>query len=362
VRLSPRRRITAFGIAAFLVGLAGPGFVNTLRGHGIVCGSSLPGAASLCGAGSTSLLVRVVALVLLGFLVLALWGIAVWCLRPFRDLIAPIAQMGPQNLGYRIRADGPQEEYRAVTDAIDEMMNRVAAGYEGQRRFAANASHELRTPLAVQRALIEVSLGGPLSSEQMELVTRQLLATNERNEQLIEGLLVLSESDQGLVSRSPQRLDDIVTAVATTHQAAAAAAQVTLAVELSPRLVDGEQVLLERLVTNLVQNAIKYNRPGGKVQVVVGATPALTVTNTGPAVPAEAVAGLFEPFRRLSGDRVSQSGAGLGLTIARSITQAHDGRINAHPRGTDGLCVEVEFPNPGPDRVAPNVSIPRRLV
>jgi signal transduction histidine kinase len=111
-------------------------------------------------------------------------------------------------------------------------------------------------------------------------------------------------------------------------------------------VVAGERVLLERLVTNLVENAIKYNRPGGYVQVVVGATPALAVSNSGQGVPAEAVAGLFEPFRRLSGDRVSQGGgAGLGLTIARSITQAHNGRIHARPLGEDGLCVEVELPN-----------------
>ncbi|MCW2528302.1 MAG: integral rane sensor signal transduction histidine kinase [Pseudonocardiales bacterium] len=345
MRLSPRRRITAFGLAAFAVGLVGPGFVDVLRGHGIICGSSLPGAASLCGAGSTSLFLRVVVFVLLGLLLLALWGIAMWCLRPFRELIAPMAQVGPQNLGFRLRATGPREEYRALADSIDAMMDRVAAGYEGQRRFAANASHELRTPLAVQRALIEVSLAGALTLEQLELVTRQLLATNERNEQLIEGLLVLSESDQGLVSRSPQRLDEIVAAVVATHQAASAAAHVSMKAELSPRIVNGERVLLERLVTNLVQNAIKYNRPGGHLHVVVGPTPALVVSNTGPAVPAEAVAGLFEPFRRLSGDRVSHGGgAGLGLTIARSIAQAHDGRISARPRDDDGLRVEVELP------------------
>jgi signal transduction histidine kinase len=346
VRLSPRRRVVAFGVAAFLVGLAGPGFVTTLRGHGIVCGSSLPGAASLCGAGSASSFVQVLALALLGLFLLALWAIALWCLRPFQDLIAPIARMGPQNLGFRIRADGPHDEYRAVADTIDATMDRVAAGYEGQRRFAANASHELRTPLAVQRALIEVSLAGSLTSDQLELVTRQLLATNERNEQLIEGLLVLSESDQGLVSRSPQRLDEIAAAVVATHQASAASADVTLDARLSPRVVGGERVLLERLLTNLVQNAIKYNRTGGCVQVVVGVNPALVVSNTGPAVPAEAVAGLFEPFRRLSGDRVSHGGgAGLGLTIARSITLAHDGRISARPQAEGGLRVEVELPN-----------------
>jgi signal transduction histidine kinase len=197
----------------------------------------------------------------------------------------------------------------------------------------------------VQRTLIEVSMARSLNADQIELVTRQLLVTNERNEQLIEGLLVLSESDQGLIARTPQRLDDIATTVVADHHELAASARVRLHTDLTERIVPGERVLLERLVTNLVQNAIKYNRPGGEVRVIVGATPALVVTNTGPEIPAEAIAGLFEPFRRLATDRINHGGgAGLGLTIARSITQAHDGRIRAQPQARDGMRVEVELP------------------
>jgi signal transduction histidine kinase len=226
-------------------------------------------------------------------------------------------------------------------------MDRIAAGYEGQRRFAANASHELRTPLAVQRTLIEVGMAQPLSADQIQLLTRQLLQTNERNEQLIEGLLVLSESDQGLVSRTPQRLDLIAQAVVAAHQDRAARADVELHVRLEPRTVPGEQVLLERLVTNLVQNAIKYNTPGGTVEVTVGGSPSLSVTNTGPVVGPEAVPRLFEPFRRLSADRMDHGGgSGLGLTIARSIAQAHDGTICAAAQATGGLRVDVVLPGP----------------
>jgi signal transduction histidine kinase len=199
----------------------------------------------------------------------------------------------------------------------------------------------------VQRTLIEVSLSGPLTADQLALLSAQLLETNERNERLIEGLLVLSESDRGLMSWSPLRLDRITETVLDAHRPRAAEAGITITSRLRPRVVLGEQVLLERLVTNLVQNAVKYNRPDGTIDVRVGDDPALVVANTGDDVPPDEVTALFEPFRRRTAARIDHSGgAGLGLAIARSITRAHDGTISASSTGHDGLRVEVAFPRP----------------
>ncbi|HTJ37268.1 MAG TPA: HAMP domain-containing sensor histidine kinase [Dactylosporangium sp.] len=271
-----------------------------------------------------------------------------WCLRPVRDLAPVIADVGPQNLGYRLRPGEGRDELSTVGRAIDEMMDRIAVGYEAQRRFAADASHELRTPLAVQRTLIEVSMAHALTADQLTLLTAQLLRTNERNERLIEGLLVLSESDRGLMSWSPLRLDLITGAVLDAHRKRTAEAGLTITAQLHPRVVLGEQVLLERLITNLVQNAIKYNRPEGTIDVRVGDSPALVIANTGDDVPPDEVSALFEPFRRRSATRIDHSGgAGLGLAIARSITRAHDGTIAASSTGRDGLRVEVNFPTAG---------------
>ncbi len=268
-----------------------------------------------------------------------------WCLRPVGDLAPVIANVGPQNLGHRLRPGPGRDELARLGRALDEMMDRIAVGYEAQRRFAADASHELRTPLAVQRMLIEVGMSGARTEDQLALLTGQLLEANERNERLIEGLLVLAESDRGLISRTSLRLDRLVTGVLDAHRARAEEAGLTLTSELAPRTVQGEQVLLERLVTNLVQNAVKYNRPGGTIDVRVSYEPALTITNTGDDVPPDAVAALFEPFRRLSSARIDHSGgAGLGLAIARSITRAHDGVITATSTGHDGLRVEVRLP------------------
>jgi signal transduction histidine kinase len=156
---------------------------------------------------------------------------------------------------------------------------------------------------------------------------------------------VLSESERGLVGTAPQRLDLITQTVVDRHFDLAEQATVKQHVDLVPRVVMGEAVLLERLVANLVQNAIKYNRPGGCVAIGVGETPALRVTNTGMAVAAEDVPALFEPFRRHSGTRIDHSGgAGLGLTIVRSIAQAHDGTVTATAGRDGGLEVDVFMP------------------
>jgi len=268
-----------------------------------------------------------------------------WAVRPIREVATQITQLGPLNFGYRLPSGGRRGEMSELADSVNGMISRVAAGYESQRRFAADASHELRTPLAVQRTLIEVGLARHPNPDRLAVITEQLLENNERNVRLIESLLVLSESDRGLVSRSALRLDEIAASVIADHRHQAERAQVTITSSLAPRSVIGEDVLLERLVTNLLQNAIKYNRPGGRISVTVGVRPALVVDNTGDDVPADAVARLFEPFRRLNGARIDHSGgAGLGLTIARSITDAHGGSITGHSTGRDGLRIEVWLP------------------
>jgi len=285
-------------------------------------------------------------LILLTVLILAVICMG-WAVRPIRDLAVQITSLGPQNFAYRVRSPRRRGEMAELARAVNDMIGRVAVGYESQRRFAADASHELRTPLAVQRTLIEVGLARHPGPEKLQVLTEQLLETNERNVRLIEALLVLSESDRGLASRSVLRLDKIVEAVVAEHESRATDARVTVTTYLAPRPVIGEQVLLERLIINLVQNAIKYNRPGGTIAITVGHHPALIVENTGDDVPPEQVAGLFEPFRRLNGARIDHTGgAGLGLTIARSIVRAHDGTVTASSSGRDGLRVEVALPDP----------------
>lgn len=276
--------------------------------------------------------------------VVAAYGLARWVTWPMREIAANIARFGPMSLGLRLRADGPRDETRRLSDEVDAMLDRLAEGYEAQRRFASTASHELRTPLATQRALIEISLSSALTPEQLELLSRQLLATNERNEQLVEGLLVLAETERGLMASTPLRLDEIAWETVQSVRATAKEREVHIETALEPVTVLGERPLLERLVNNLVFNAVKYNHPGGAVAVGVGRDGTLRVSNTGPAVAPELVPGLFEPFRRASGERLDHGGGvGLGLTIARSIVAAHAAAIDAYANPGGGLTVSVRL-------------------
>jgi signal transduction histidine kinase len=347
VRMGARRRVyLALTTVAALGFLARWIFQS---GHGALgCSSSPARALDLCTSYSGFRpAVRWAILGLLAVLVVAVViAFTRWALNPIRSLTATVSRLGPQNLGERVAVSDERDETAALALELNRMMDRLAAGYEGQRSFAANASHELRTPLAVQRALIEVSMSSPLTTDQLELLTRQLLETNERNERLIEGLLVLSESERGLVGATPQQLDRIAESVVHRHLEQAEQAKVRLHADVTPRVAMGEAVLLERLVTNLVQNAIKYNRPGGCVSVCVGETPALRVSNTGPSVEAQEVPALFEPFRRHSATRIDHGGgAGLGLTIVRSIAQAHGGSVTATAGREGGLEVDVFLPS-----------------
>jgi signal transduction histidine kinase len=278
------------------------------------------------------------------FAVAAAYGLARWVTWPIREITDTVGRFGPTSLGLRLRADGPRDETRQLSDSIDAMLDRLAEGYDAQRRFASTASHELRTPLATQRALIEVSLQSALTPEQLELLSRQLIATNERNERLIDGLLTLAETDRGLVTNTTLRLDHVVADATESLRATAKERDVVVTSELAPVTVSGERPLLERLATNLVFNAIRHNHPGGTVDVTVSPDGCFAVSNTGPIVAPEQIAGLFEPFRRGSGERLDHGGGvGLGLTIARSIVAAHGAEIRATANPTGGLRVETRF-------------------
>jgi len=306
----------------------------------------LPTQFPVCGYSAGTRVVSVPAvLVVLTLLLWGNWLAAGWVLRPLHALAETVRRVGPQNLGQRIQLRTRPDALKELADALDGALDRLAAGYEGQRRFASNASHELRTPLAVQRVLTEVAMEDPDADQDLRRLGVQLLRANERNERLIEGLLVLAESDRGLPGKIPVRLDELADSVLDAHEEMAARHGVTLLRKLSERTVPGDPVLLERLIANLVANAIAYNEPGGWAEVTVADQPALAVRNTGQHIAAQDVTSLFEPFRRLTADRTSSNGGvGLGLSIVRSAVAAHEGTVSARPWPEGGLIVEAELP------------------
>jgi signal transduction histidine kinase len=335
----------AFFYLYWLYYVAANAFRSLHGGRGL-CSGDWRDVSSVCGS-SYDVPLAIFEIVVVSSIMLVIgWGLSRWVTWPVRAMADTITQLGPTNLGTRLRVRGPLDESRQLADAIDSMLDRVSEGYEAQRRFAANASHELRTPLATQRALIEVSLGTALTPDQLELVSRQLLATNQRNESLIEGLLVLAETERGTMTTARQSLDAIVIETTMALRRSIGERGLTYELHKEPTMVLGEAPLLERLISNLIGNAIKYNHPGGSISMAVRNPGTFVIANSGPVVPAEQVQGLFEPFRRLTGDRLDHGGGvGLGLTIARSVVAAHHGTINAAANPDGGLTVEVRLPS-----------------
>jgi len=294
---------------------------------------------------STLLVQSAVALVITVVLAVWLgWLMASRVLRPLHSITNTAHQLGADNLNRRINHEGPDDELKDLAETFDGMLDRLAGAFDSQKRFVANASHELRTPLAVQRTLIEVAMGAPDASPELTRLGNHLLDTNLRSERLIDGLLLLARSDRGLSSREPVRLHEVVADVVESCSEPASSRHVDVRVSSARRVVVGDPVLLSHLVSNLVRNAILYNRPGGTVDVEIGSEPALRVVNTGEPIPAEVVPGLFEPFRRLRTERLVSEGTGLGLSLVRSIAAAHDGSVTARPNAGGGLLLEVNLP------------------
>lgn len=257
--------------------------------------------------------------------------------------------MAGSDLHRRIELDGPDDELKELADTFDEMLDRLDRAFTAQQRFVANASHELRTPLAINRTLLEVQLSDPDASTELIQLGNTLLATNERSEQLVEGLLLLARSENELVDRKPVDLAEVAGQAVEQTRGEAHARGVALRGVRPPVHILGNGVLLERIALNLVQNAVRYNVPeGGWVRVDTEVRPGqavLVVENTGPVVPAYEIDNMFEPFRRLRTQRTgSDKGVGLGLSIVRSVARAHGGYVVAEPRESGGLVMRVAIP------------------
>jgi signal transduction histidine kinase len=270
-------------------------------------------------------------------------------LSPLGRITRTARQVAGSDLSRRIELDGPDDELKELADTFDEMLDRLERAFTAQRRFVANASHELRTPLAINRTLLEVHLSDPGAPVELQQLGKTLLATNERSEQLVEGLLLLARSDNQIVERKPVDLAEVATRAVDQARAEAEATGVEIRGRRAPAVVQGNGVLLERIALNLVQNAVRYNIPeGGWVEVTTETEQGqavLLVSNTGPVVPAYEIDNIFEPFRRLRQERTgSDKGVGLGLSIARSVARAHGGRIIAEPREGGGLVMRVTLP------------------
>jgi signal transduction histidine kinase len=291
-----------------------------------------------------------IALAIMAVLAIALgWLTAGRVLRPLRAMKAATQRITERNLHERLALPGPDDEIKDLASTIDGLLARLESAFEAQRRFVASASHELRTPLTLNRALLEVALADPdASTADLRTACEELLAAGEHQERLIDALLTLASSERGLDRRDRFDLAATTRRALTLYDHAARQHGLWMAVQLGYAAIRGDQDLIERMAANLIDNAIRYNRPGGTVEVRTETTfghVELNVANTGPAVSADELDRIFQPFHRLPGNSASHpDGHGLGLSIVRAIATAHEADLEARPRPGGGLTIAVRFP------------------
>ncbi|MFI6600741.1 sensor histidine kinase [Nonomuraea sp. NPDC050536] len=272
------------------------------------------------------------------------WLVAGRALRPMRAMASSVRDISARNLHERLAVRAPHDEVKDLADTVDGLLGRLEAAFDAQKHFVANAAHELRTPLTLERALLEETLTDPdATPEALRATCERLLALSKEQDRRLEALLALAAGERGLERREPFDLRALVERVLLAHP------DPRISASLSPASVAGDQALVERLVANLVGNAVQYNLPGGRVEIGTGTREGrafLSVANTGPVVPADQVERLFEPFERLDSERTARDGGhhGLGLSIVRAIAVAHDAELTARPGPAGGLVVEVRLP------------------
>jgi signal transduction histidine kinase len=291
------------------------------------------------------------------------WLMAGRALAPVRTMTARARKITEENLHERLALAGSDDELKELADTFDGVLDRLQGAFEAQRRFVANASHELRTPLTLGRTTIEVALADPnADASSLRRACEAVLAAGEQQERLISGLLTLARSNRGLELAEPLDLRDTVDAALEGLESSAAPVARGLRIEsdLTPAPLDGDPRLIERLVANLLDNAVRHNVEDGWLSVATSTEDdgraTLTVANGGAPIAPEDVPRLLEPFRRGGVDRTTRAdGYGLGLSIVAAIADAHGAGLHATPLPDGGLEVVVSFPaahDPAPTTTA----------
>jgi signal transduction histidine kinase len=279
------------------------------------------------------------------------WLVAGRMLRPIRTITRTARRISSTSLHERLALDGPQDELKELGDTLDDLFGRLEAAFAAQRHFVANASHELRTPLTAERTMLQVALDDPdTSGETWRSTANDVLASNGEQQRLIEALLALASSESRLDHTERTDLADVCHAVLARPRPDHERLGLHLETAIRPAPLDGDPRLIERLVANLVDNAIGHNLEGGHVHIstdTTDGTAVLSVTNTGPIIPPTEIDRLFQPFQRLDPRRTHHTnghGLGLGLSIVRAIAASHMATIDARPEPDGGLTVTVTFP------------------
>ena len=282
------------------------------------------------------------------------WLVAGRVLRPVTRITETARRLSASNLDERIDLHGPDDELTRLADTFDAMLDRLAAAFEGQRRFVANASHELRTPLTIMATELDVTLARPDASvDELRHMGATVRTAVDRSDRLITSLLALAQVEEGLDVTQTTNVAVLAREALARHETQLAERGLDVQTQLEPVVVNGDPGLLDRLLDNLLDNAARYNVDNGWVRVTTrpeAGVVEVAVASSGRPIAAEEVDELFAPFRRLEARTGSQRGMGLGLSIVRAIARAHGGTATATPIDAGGLCVTVRLPGADVDQ------------
>lgn len=269
------------------------------------------------------------------FLILAIGGgmfLSWQALRPVAESIRAARRLDPENLAERLPQTGSGDELDELAGTINGLLDRLAAYHRQVTRFTADASHELRSPLAAMRAAVEIALQKPRESEEYRNILATLGEQCERLTALVNGLLLLARADAGevVIKQEAVNLAALMCEVAEMFDPLAEERGIRLVTESSkPVTVAGDASRLRQLVTNLLDNAIRFTEPGGSVTLrvdFVSDRAIFRVTDTGVGIRADHLPHIFERFFQADAAR-SSGGCGLGLSMCRWIVKAHGGTL-----------------------------------
>jgi heavy metal sensor kinase len=276
-------------------------------------------------------------------------------LRPVELITKKANEIGAQRLGERLPLRGTGDELDRLAETLNRMLERVEDHVRRVRQFTADASHELRSPLAVLRGNAEVVLARQRTADELRTTIEQSLEHYDRLTRIADDLLLLAKGDAGelRVAREPLRLADAIRDVVDLYGPLAEERGIALRAELNGDvLIRGDQTYLRQLLSNLIDNAVKYVGNDRHVTVTMGGSgdiTQITVADDGPGIPPEHLPHVFDRFYRADQARSGRGprGCGLGLPICRMIVEAHGGTIRIESQPGHGTVVVVSLPQTG---------------
>jgi signal transduction histidine kinase len=321
---------------------------NLLYRHSAARAPGSPSAAPITSGRAFDIGPALIGLVAAVIALAGAWWLAGRFLRPLRAITTSALEISATNLHQRLALAGPNDELTQLGQTLDDLFGRLEASFEAQRHFVANASHELRTPLAGQRTLLQVALADErATAEDLRSACEEALQLGEQQERLIDALLTLATSERGVERWESFDLSQIAEQVLGARHQEADRRGIRIEATLVAAPIVGDPRLIESLVANLVDNALRHNTVGGMAEIATTTAPgrvSLSVSNTGPVVLTAEVDRLFQPLQQRDGERLRHGeGYGLGLAIVKAIAQAHDARVIAHTLPEGGLKIQVDF-------------------